>query len=60
VNLRASMPMREVEGQQSRRFELEHVDSGQVLLSLDLTDALGLVQWIAGGIAAVEAEGGRP
>lgn len=51
MSLRSAVRLRTTAGVESQRVELELTETGDVLVSLDLTDALGLCQAIAGEVA---------
>lgn len=52
MSVRGAIRARSVGGVDTRRFELERVDDDQVLLSVDLTDALSLVSLIVEQVGA--------
>lgn len=57
MSVRGAIRSRSVGGVDAQRFELERVDDSSVVLSLDLTDALGLVALIVEQVGVAVSPG---
>lgn len=57
MSVRGAIRQRSFGGVDTRRFELERVDDESVVLSVDLTDALGLVALIVEQVGAAVSPG---